>query len=110
MRTDVLRWLGAGLALSALGAAPLSVMELGRRIYRGEAALTARMTGHTETLPLEAVRCTNCHRRESEPALVPAGENFGPPLGQSLARPSVRRGGPPSRYDAKTLCKLLRDG
>jgi hypothetical protein len=111
MRTE-LRWLLAGVALlGSIGAAPApSALELGSRLYRGEAALTARMTGHTETLPLEAVRCTNCHRRESQPPVEPATENFGPPLGGGLARPTARRGGPPSRYDAKALCRLLRDG
>jgi hypothetical protein len=108
MRTD--RWWLAALALCALAAAPTSLAELGRQLYRGEAALTARMTGHSEALPLEAVRCVNCHRRESEPAVQPVSENFGPPLGVGLARPTVRRGGPPSRYDAKSFCKLLRDG
>src|SRR5262245_27130647 len=110
MRTELLRWLGASLALALLGAAPAPVLELGGRLYRGEAALTARMTGHNENLPLEAVRCINCHKREGEPAAQPVTENFGPPLGAGLGRPTVRRGGPPSRYDAKTLCRLVRDG
>jgi hypothetical protein len=108
MRTEL--WVCVMLGLLALGAAPASMLELGRKLYRGEAALTARMTAHSETLPLEAVRCVNCHKREGEPAAQAVSENFGPALGAGLARPTVRRGGPPSRYDARSLCRLLRDG
>lgn len=115
MRTDrrlITRLLGALLALAALpGAAPApGALELGRRLYHGESTLQARMVSHAEALPQEAVRCTNCHQREAEPAL-PNTENFGPRLGPlGLTKPVVRRGGPASRYDAKALCRLLRDG
>lgn len=97
-----------------LGAArPPSPAERGRQLFTGEALLTARMASHQETLPHEAVRCSNCHRDPSTPvdARSPATPDFGPAIDvATLTQPIARRGGPPSTYDRKVFCKLLREG
>ena len=105
--------LGVSAALLALllgAAAKPELVAQGQKLYTGESQLSARMVGHTQVLPQEAVRCVNCHQRESDPPRE-ATENFGPRLGPSgLTKPSPRRGGPPSVYDARSLCRVLRDG
>lgn len=76
----------------------------GQAMFRGEASLPARLVGHEIDLPAVATRCGNCHE-----AATP--QPFATPLGrEQLMRPRVRRGGPPSSYDAARLCQLLRDG
>lgn len=93
--------------------------ELGERLLRGgdgaavvagAAVLRGRLAGHPEALPPEATRCVNCHTTGA--GAGPAGTAaFGPSLDPvTLARPASRRGGPPSRYDAASLCRLLREG
>ncbi len=101
----------ASLALLLLGAAGRPDRAArGRALFHGEAPLTAQMAGHTQSLPPETVRCANCHQLEAESS-PESGETFGPTLGpRSLARPLARRGGPPSRYDARGFCRLLREG
>jgi hypothetical protein len=109
---------GAGLSLwlalsvpCLLGAeAPISNLERGRELFAGELPLTARMVGHSDPLPQDAVRCRNCHSKQ--PALVAdAAQDFAPQLNaRSLLTPLPRRGGPPSKYDLKALCRVLRDG
>jgi len=102
------------LALSApclLGAeAPISSLERGRELFAGELPLTARMLGHADALPQDAVRCRNCHSKQ--PSLAGAAEqDFAPQLNAaSLLTPLPRRGGPRSTYDLKALCRVLRDG
>jgi hypothetical protein len=55
-------------------------------------------------LPDVAWKCSNCHE-------VNAGNRYARPLDRSsLTTPQLRRGGPPSRYDAQSLCALLRTG
>lgn len=101
----------------------------GRALFEGQTALQGQLTGHTKPLPAAAVRCSNCHRRESAPppgaaassnaaaaaasnaAADDAARSFGSWLGaEALQAALPRRGGPPSRYDAASLCKLLREG
>lgn len=102
----------------------------GRALFEGQTALQGQLTGHTRPLPAAAVRCSNCHRRESAPpagvaasdaaaaaasnassAADDAARSFGSWLGaEALQTAQPRRGGPPSRYDAASLCKLLREG
>jgi len=85
------------------------VLEQGGRLFRGQVPLTARMVGHTEALPQAAVRCTNCHQRDASAAA--STQDFGPKLdARTLTQPVPRRGGPPSSYDAKSLCRVLTDG
>lgn len=76
--------------------------EAGQALYEGSRPLTARLVGHEQDLPPQATRCINCHSGSSAiaPALTP----------ERLTRHLPRRGGPPSRYDETTFCRLLRSG
>jgi hypothetical protein len=89
-------WLAHAAAPSTAGP------STGQSLFEGRAALTARVSGHAAVLPPEAARCINCH----------AGAQ---PIGGALTRerllaPLPRRGGPPSRYELASFCRLLRSG
>ena len=92
--------------------------ETGRQLFAGERPLTATMAGHTAPLPQDAVRCTNCHRRETGAVPRPTADSaldetqdFGPGLGAgALTQAVARRGGPPSVYDGAAFCRVLREG
>jgi hypothetical protein len=76
--------------------------------------MSGRISGHSTNLPPEAIRCINCHRSdlkaEKRGAAKPAS-SFAPLLNaETLTQPRSRRGGPPSRYDARSLCHTLRTG
>ena len=82
--------------------------DVGRDIFEGKAAIRARMVGHADPLPPNAIRCGNCHRIDRS---LPQSRSFAPILDARQLQESVsRRGGPASRFDALSLCKLLRDG
>jgi len=110
----------AACVLSSLGAArPPSPIERGAQLFLGELTLTARMVAHTDALPQQAARCANCHRPESTPtdsvsatdSAALATDKLGPALGpRALAQLVARRGGPPSSYDRRSFCRLLREG
>jgi len=80
----------------------------GKALFQGKGALTARIRGHDEFLPAEAVHCVNCHDA------VNGGRQTrvsAPHLDRSLLLEArQRRGGPPSRYDQAAFCKLLNTG
>ena len=79
---------------------------VGERLYKGDPPLTARLSGDPLLLPVEATRCSNCHEAAG---LDVAG--FGPKLtAASLLSDRKRRGGPPSHYDLKSFCAVLRTG
>jgi mono/diheme cytochrome c family protein len=85
----------------------------GRQLFEGELALPARIVGQDFALPAAASRCVNCHGASSgNAASSPAAtQQVGPALTRSTLTDAVRRrGGPPSRYDAASLCALLRSG
>lgn len=84
-------------------------ITLGQRIFEGQEPLPARLAGHDEVLPAMATRCVNCHSPAASAA--PGKSGFAPTLSADwLARPHPRRGGPPSAYDVRAFCRLLRDG
>jgi hypothetical protein len=88
---------------------PVSQEEQGRQLFMGEQPVDARMVGHTAPLPAQAYRCDNCH--SSSTTRPRAEPDFAPLLSkQTLTQRITRRGGPPSSYDAKVFCKVLRDG
>jgi hypothetical protein len=92
-----------------VGARPSPRAEQGQRLFDGELTLTARMAGHEQVLPQQAVACSNCHEREG--AASRDAQSFGTVLGpRSLVQPVARRGGPASRYTLPSLCRVLRDG
>ena len=107
--------LGFALVLGAvapclIGAeGPMSSLERGRALFHAELPLTARMVGHSDMLPQDAVRCRNCHSKQ--PGTGDAAQDFAPLLNAHTLRSALaRRGGPPSRYDARALCQVLREG
>lgn len=106
-----------GLACAAVAAAQAPDAERGRRLFNGDLPLTARVSGHTASLPPQASRCVNCHAAGTAPPAAPAAAassstpSFGPALdARLLLQDARRRGGPPSRYDEAALCKLLATG
>ena len=111
-RAPLSAMLALAWAAALLGAASSpELLERGRKLFAGEAALTARMVGHEQALPQEAVRCTNCHQREAASTPPPSTKDFGPRLGPvGLTRALPRRGGPPSSYNAASFCRVLREG
>jgi hypothetical protein len=116
------------LAAAALVSAPAFAGDdagaaRGRALFVGQAALAARIVGQDFELPVVASRCINCHQTAPRSPASSALGGYGGPGGPSsaapvaptlttatLAEPQRRRGGPPSRYDAATLCALLRHG
>ena len=109
-----------------------AVLERGRLHFEGATGLVGRMAGHELALPALATRCANCHAlgepgeagnpvraglASSAPAtatatvLVSAAGAGVPALGQQgLSSARQRRGGPASRYDSSSLCRLLALG
>jgi hypothetical protein len=85
----------------------------GGQLFDGEVALPARIAGQDFALPAQASRCVNCHGPARGDAASPAAraQRIGPALTAGTLSDVVRRrGGPPSRYDATSLCVLLRTG
>ena len=124
-----MRWAVPGLACAVLVAGmgeiwfterqarehEAALQAQGRQLFHGEAStlgtVPGRLAGHGDDLPAMATRCANCHASgegRDPPSTTPA---FAPRLNrQGLTQAVPRRGGPPSAYDAASLCKLLRDG
>lgn len=80
----------------------------GDALFTGKETMQGTIRGHDNPLSAEVVRCVNCHG-PSKRALVSrlAAPRIDRPL---LLEPRQRRGGPPSRYDQASFCKLLRTG
>jgi hypothetical protein len=78
----------------------------GERLFIGEEALKGTIVGHDAALPAFASKCVNCHDlAASEKA------NLGSKLTRAaLLEAAARRGGPPSRYEPASFCRLLRTG
>lgn len=75
----------------------------GEALFSGQTALPARLSGHADPLPAQASRCINCHGA--------GADRVGPLLNAaSLTSAQTRRGGPPSVYDERALCRALREG
>jgi mono/diheme cytochrome c family protein len=106
-------WVGAAALLgSAASAADDASAAQGRRLFLGEAPLPARIVGQDFALPVQASRCVNCHGPGAAAAPPAASAPAAAPVlsASTLTDALRRRGGPPSRYDAATLCTLLRSG
>ena len=117
----------AALALGACTGRDDALAARGKALFEGDVALTARLVGHDQPLPVQATRCVNCHEAaatgaagSAAAAAARAAANTGwsaplartaPPLDRArLTQPRSRRGGPASAYDAAALCRLLRTG
>lgn len=100
----------AALALSLVACADHRSAAVGKRLFMGELALTARIAGNDLPLPADGSRCTNCH--DGNNAAAGSGTPaFAPPLAAStLLTERKRRGGPPTRYSLESFCSLLRTG
>lgn len=97
------------ITAAASGIAAATDAGPGRELFTGQRPLAARLAGHAQDLPASAVRCVNCHAMQEVRGTAATG--FAPALTAShLRMPRARRGGPPSRYDTDTFCRLLRDG
>jgi hypothetical protein len=100
-----------GLLLAGVAAG--SDASRGRDLFDGRIVLPARVHGQDFALPAQASRCAGCHAVPAAvtPAASGAATSAAPPLtAATLSTPARRRGGPPSRYDATSLCTLLRSG
>jgi mono/diheme cytochrome c family protein len=85
----------------------------GRQLFDGEVALPARIAGQDFALPAQPSRCINCHgpARGDAASQAAGAQRIGPTLTAGTLTDAVRRrGGPPSRYEAASLCALLRTG
>jgi hypothetical protein len=101
----------AALSLVAAASATAADAARGQALFDGRTALSARVHGQDFALPSQANRCVNCHVAKSATPAASAVTVGAPPLtAATLATPIRRRGGPPSRYDATSLCTLLRSG
>ena len=102
-----------GLVASVARADDAPSAARGQKLFNGEIEVAARIVGQDFVLPAQANRCVNCHT----PARASAASSvINPQAVAPLLTPSTlmelrrRRGGPPSRYDASSLCALLRSG
>ncbi len=114
--------LAALIGISAIGLVRENQREVqsvtqGLQLFDASAdqPLRGRLIGHDEALPIAATRCTNCHvagpAAKEAATTVLDSNRFGPALNAVwLTQAKQRRGGPPSTYDVKTFCKLLRQG
>lgn len=90
--------------------------QRGAAIFYGEIDVSGRLAGHDLILPTLATRCANCHEEPNPTppttsSTIPSTTSFAQPLtSQHLQTPQVRRGGPPSIFNAQRLCELLRTG
>jgi cytochrome c553 len=105
------RWALSLLALFVAAGVALQQWRAHQSLQRGQLIYqrglpSAHLAGDESNLPGLATRCVNCHDANSG-----AQSAFAPALNAAaLTQLHSRRGGPPSRYDQSSLCKLLREG
>ncbi|MFM2347474.1 MAG: hypothetical protein RL654_2227 [Pseudomonadota bacterium] len=93
--------------LPAVATPPQAVARThGEALWRGERPLAGQIAGHAQAMPVAALRCINCHGGGlgAVPGSAPRLD------AATLTRPLARRGGPPSVYDERAFCQLLRTG
>lgn len=82
--------------------------DRGQGMFIGRESLKGKIREHQTILPPEVVRCGNCHAVEKQAGIPPT---LAPRIDRALLLSErQRRGGPPSVYNARSLCKLLRTG
>ncbi|SAL67385.1 hypothetical protein AWB69_07729 [Caballeronia udeis] len=90
---------------AANGADSCRSMDLGYQLFNGQRALVAHLRDDNRMLPDIAARCINCHDHADNAA------SFAPPLtSRYLLSDTRRRGGPPSRYNLSSFCRVLNVG
>jgi len=107
-------WGALFLSASLITALPLPLaagtisIQRGESLYHGKESLIGRIRGHDDVLPPPTVICANCH---SPVNVTRALSNAAPRIDRALLLDMrQRRGGPPSRYDRQSFCKMLRTG
>ena len=104
-------WAAAAAAALAADASAADSREAGRRLFEGQTPLAAQISGQGLALPPQASRCTNCHAEATDARASEPNRAFAPVLSpDGLRRSQPRRGGPPSRYDVASMCRVLRTG
>jgi hypothetical protein len=111
----VVGWGGLALTLARASGSANNGLVSGERIFKGDAPVVAHVSGYGKPLTTEASRCANCHEighKGGRPgAESSATEPIGPALSaDALTREVARRGGPPSRFDEASFCRLLTSG
>lgn len=112
----VVGWGGLALTLARANGAAQQSMMAGERMYKGEEPLQAHISGYSQALSSEASRCSNCHSNSDSSSMSEAqtpqlATAVAPALtAESLTREAARRGGPASRFDEDSFCRLLRSG
>ncbi len=124
--------LGIAIALlclflpSSSAATGATQTQIGARLFVGLSPVRGTIAGHSSPLPSEIGRCSNCHSpaRPANPATtVTVGavgaasaasepdRDAAPTLSaRTLQVAQSRRRGPPSTYDPRSFCRLLRTG
>jgi hypothetical protein len=99
--------LGGTIALAACPTVARKADNRGEAMFVGREPLKGAIRGHQGRLPPEVVRCSNCHPGKNQIGADAAAPRIDR-LWLLSARP--RRLGPPSSYDARAFCALLRTG
>ncbi|RKE26230.1 hypothetical protein B0G76_7842 [Paraburkholderia sp. BL23I1N1] len=107
-RSAARAWIGLALLVAmhlAHAAEPCDPADLGCSIFNGQQAIPAHLRDDDRPLPAWTTRCVNCHT-QTDPSAA-----FAPPLTSATLLDAInRRGGPPSRYDPTSFCRVLKDG
>jgi hypothetical protein len=103
-------WQAIGFCVALTSPLKLAAGEIsatrGAALFRGNEALSGMIRGHDDKLPPSVVVCANCH--EAATGLSAAKV---PLISRALLLDMrQRRGGPPSRYDQASFCRMLRTG
>ena len=97
--------LAAGLPALAGASPEADRLALGAALFHGTPALSARLRHQDLSLPPRASRCSNCHVGDSRQSAL------GPRLDADwLLASRPRHGGPATRYERDSFCRLLRTG
>ena len=95
------------LSVAAAAQSPAeSSARRGERLFVGQEPLKGAIVGHDDALPAFASKCVNCH----DPAASEKASYGSKLTPAALLEAAARRGGPPSRYEARSFCRLLRTG
>jgi hypothetical protein len=96
------------LSLALAAALPGVSGQRGDALYSGKEPLSGRIRGHDDILPPETIVCANCHSAGNTSRL---SARPAPHIDADLLlQTRQRHGGPPSRYDQQSFCRLLRTG
>jgi hypothetical protein len=100
--------LGGTISLAACPQSPAKkITTRGEALFAGRESLKGTIRGHEGRLPPEVVVCGNCHPAANQSRADAAA----PRIDRSwLLEASPRRRGPPTSYDSRSFCRLLRTG